>query len=160
MIFIENIPFILSFVIKILFLVFMVYVAFGCKSLKAFLKCCGSFFLSNFAFEGAAGMQKMGEIMEGLRNNPPSEIGGLKVLCVSDFKKSKSVNTETKEETVIDLPKSNVLSYDLEGSNCVIVRPSGTEPKIKIYYTAVAPTKDEAMEIYNKFKVQMEEYMK
>lgn len=116
--------------------------------------------LSNFAFEGAAGMQKMGEIMEGLRNNPPSEIGGLKVLCVSDFKKSKSVNTETKEETVIDLPKSNVLSYDLEGSNCVIVRPSGTEPKIKIYYTAVAPTKDEAMEIYNKFKVQMEEYMK
>lgn len=52
MIFIENIPFILSFVIKILFLVFMVYVAFGCKSLKAFLKCCGSFFLSNFAFAG------------------------------------------------------------------------------------------------------------
>ena len=116
--------------------------------------------LSNFAFEGAAGMQKMGEIMENLRNNPPEEIGGFKVLCVSDFKKSKAVCTKTGEETVIDLPKSNVLSYDLEGSNCVIVRPSGTEPKIKIYYTAVAPTRDEAMDVYNKFKVQMEEYMK
>ena len=116
--------------------------------------------LSNFAFEGAAGMTKMGEIMENLRNNPPSEIGGLRVLTVSDFKKSVTVNTETKEEAVIDLPKSNVLSYDLEGSNCVIVRPSGTEPKIKIYYTAVAPTKDEAMAVYDKFKVQMEEYMK
>ena len=116
--------------------------------------------LSNFAFEGAAGMQKMGEIMENLRNNPPEEIGGFKVLTVSDFKKSKAVCTKTGEETVIDLPKSNVLSYDLEGSNCVIVRPSGTEPKIKIYYTAVAPTREEAMDVYNKFKVQMEEYMK
>ena len=116
--------------------------------------------LSNFAFEGAAGMTKMGEIMENLRNNPPEEIGGFKVLTVSDFKKSKAVCTKTGEETAIDLPKSNVLSYDLEGSNCVIVRPSGTEPKIKIYYTAVAPTRDEAMSVYNKFKVQMEEYMK
>lgn len=116
--------------------------------------------LSNFAFEGAAGMAKMGEIMENLRNNPPSEIGGFKVLYASDYKKSIKVNTETKEEEIIDLPKSNVLSYDLEGSNCVIVRPSGTEPKIKIYYTAVAPTRDEAMDVYNKFKVQMEEYMK
>ena len=116
--------------------------------------------LSNFAFEGAAGMTKMGEIMENLRNNPPEEIGGFKVLTVSDFKKSKAVCTKTGEETAIDLPKSNVLSYDLEGSNCVIVRPSGTEPKIKIYYTAVAPTRDEAMDVYNKFKVQMEEYMK
>ena len=116
--------------------------------------------LSNFAFEGAAGMTKMGEIMENLRNNPPEEIGGFKVLTVSDFKKSKAVCTKTGEETAIDLPKSNVLSYDLEGSNCVIVRPSGTEPKIKIYYTAVAPTREEAMDVYNKFKVQMEEYMK
>ena len=51
-IFIENIPLIINSVIKILFLLFMVYIAFGCKSLKAFLKCCGAFFLSNFAFAG------------------------------------------------------------------------------------------------------------
>lgn len=52
MIFIENIPFTLNLVIKGLFLIFMVYVAFGCKSIKAFFKCCGAFFLSNFAFAG------------------------------------------------------------------------------------------------------------
>ena len=52
MIFIENIPFLLNLIIKGLFLVFMVYVAFGCKSLKAFFKCCAAFFLSNFAFAG------------------------------------------------------------------------------------------------------------
>lgn len=116
--------------------------------------------LSNFSFEGAAGMEKMNEIMENLRCNTPKEIGGLKVAYACDFKKSLKVNCETKEEEKIDLPKSNVLSYELENSNSVIVRPSGTEPKIKVYYTAVAENKEKAYEIYEKLKEQMDEYMK
>ena len=116
--------------------------------------------LSNFAFEGAAGMQKMSEIMDNLRNNPPKEIGKLKVLAVSDYKTSKVTDTKTGEETAIDLPKSNVLAYTLPSSNCVIIRPSGTEPKIKIYFTACAKTKEEAEKIYEALKADMEEYMK
>ena len=116
--------------------------------------------LSNFAFEGAAGMQKMSEIMENLRNNPPKEIGNLKVLAISDYKTSKVTDTKTGEETAIDLPKSNVLAYTLPSSNCVIIRPSGTEPKIKIYFTACAKTKEEAEKIYEALKADMEEYMK
>lgn len=116
--------------------------------------------LSNFAFEGAAGMEKMSAIMETLRQNPPKDIGGLKVLAVSDFKKSVRVCCESNEETTIDLPQSNVLYYELQNSNSVIVRPSGTEPKIKVYYTAVAENKDEALKIYEKLKNQMDEYMK
>ena len=116
--------------------------------------------LSNFAFEGAAGLQKMSEIMDNLRNNPPKEIGKLKVLAVSDYKTSKVTDTKTGEETAIDLPKSNVLAYTLPSSNCVIIRPSGTEPKIKIYFTACAKTKDEAEIIYEALKADMEEYMK
>ena len=116
--------------------------------------------LSNFAFEGAAGMQKMSEIMDNLRNNPPKEIGKLKVLAISDYKTSKVTDTKTGEETAIDLPKSNVLAYTLPSSNCVIIRPSGTEPKIKIYFTACAKTKEEAEKIYEALKADMEEYMK
>ena len=91
--------------------------------------------LLNFAFEGATGMQKMADIMSSLRENSPKVIGEYKVVKVADYKTSimKSVDGV---ETVIDLPKSNVLSYYLEDGSKVIVRPSGTEPKIKAYITA------------------------
>ena len=115
--------------------------------------------LSNFAFEGAAGMTKMGEIMENLRNNPPEEIAGMKVLSVSDYKKSEKICKVTGEKTVIDLPSSNVLYYALENSCSVIVRPSGTEPKIKIYYTACAKTREDAQKIKDVMSEEMKKYM-
>ena len=115
--------------------------------------------LDNYAFKGSSGMVKMGEIMENLRNCPPEEIAGMKVLSVSDYKKSEKICKVTGEKTVIDLPSSNVLYYDLENSCGVIVRPSGTEPKIKIYYTACAKTRDDAQKIKDSMSAEMKRYM-
>lgn len=102
--------------------------------------------LLNFSFEGAAGMQKMSDMMENLRNNTPTEIAGESVDTASDYKKGETINLLTGEKTEITLPKSNVLAYTLGGGAGAIVRPSGTEPKIKIYITAVGKDRAEAEE--------------
>lgn len=101
----------------------------------------------DFYFEGADGMNKMAEIMNSLRINPPKEISGKKVLAVSDYLQStvESLSDGTKE--AISLPKSNVLAYALEDENAVIVRPSGTEPKIKLYLTSVGNSKESSMKL-------------
>lgn len=103
--------------------------------------------LLNFNFTGTAVLDKMKNIMSEIRSNPLKEIAGYKVLKWADYSVSKKINLETKEETKIDLPKSNVISYYLENDNKVIIRPSGTEPKIKIYITAVGKSMKEAQEI-------------
>ncbi|MCM1314988.1 MAG: phospho-sugar mutase [Alistipes senegalensis] len=100
--------------------------------------------LHSFTFEGESGMNKMNEIMNTLRNNPPAEIAGLKVVKFDDYKTSISRDNLTGAETEITLPKSNVLAFFLEGGSKVIVRPSGTEPKIKTYFTSKMPTHEEA----------------
>ena len=97
--------------------------------------------VDSFSFEGASGMQKMADIMANLRANAPVEIGGLKVLSTSDYKTSLTTDGNGKQ-TKINLPSSNVLQFNLENNCALIVRPSGTEPKIKFYYTVVAETKD------------------
>ena len=100
----------------------------------------------NFAFEGASGMQKMADIMNSLRENAPESFAGKKVVKVADYKTSTVTDVATGEESTINLPKSNVLSYSLEDNSKVIVRPSGTEPKIKIYITACGSTRKESEE--------------
>lgn len=98
----------------------------------------------NFAFEGASGMQKMSEIMTTLRANAPEEFAGMEVVKISDYSLSVSRDLKNNTETEITLPKSNVLSYVLADSSKVIVRPSGTEPKIKAYITACGATRAES----------------
>ncbi len=100
--------------------------------------------LLNFGFEGADGMKKMGDMMASMRENPPKDIGGMPVINVADYLTSSSLDTVTGVKTTITLPKSNVLSYTLPNDNKAIVRPSGTEPKIKIYITSHADTRAEA----------------
>ncbi len=100
-----------------------------------------------FEFEGSEGMQKMADIMSALRNSHPSELAGFKVINVSDYLNSYSKDLVSGKQEVIDLPKSNVLSYSLEGGGAAIVRPSGTEPKIKVYITAVGKSEDNAKDI-------------
>ena len=90
--------------------------------------------VDSYEFPGLSGMDKMAGIMETLRNDPPAEIGGYKVVKVTDYKKP--------EET--GLPAANVLIYALEGGATVVVRPSGTEPKIKTYFTTLGKDLAEA----------------
>lgn len=98
----------------------------------------------NFAFEGAAGMEKMKQVMDSLRKNPPASIAGHKVVRRADYLRSEAVELLSGEKTEIKLPKSNVLSYSLEGGSSAIVRPSGTEPKIKVYVTSVGEHEEAA----------------
>ena len=88
----------------------------------------------SYEFPGLSGMDKMAGIMADLRQNPPAAIGEYKVVKVTDYKKP--------EET--GLPAANVLVYDLEGGAQAIVRPSGTEPKIKTYFTTLGKDLAEA----------------
>lgn len=99
---------------------------------------------SSFVCEGATGMERMKEIMSGLRTNTPKEIGGLKVTRFEDYLASTSVDTETGAKTMLTLPKSDVLTFKLTDGASVIIRPSGTEPKIKAYYTTTGETREEA----------------
>ena len=68
-----------------------------------------------------------------MRNHPPKEIAGEKVISVGDYEAQTIKNMQTEETTSTNLPKSNVLYYELENDNWCCVRPSGTEPKIKFY---------------------------
>ena len=104
--------------------------------------------LSTFTCEGASGMKQMASIMASLRENPPVNIADKKVIAVADYDKSEKKDTTTLEITKIDLPKSDVITFYLEGDTSVIIRPSGTEPKIKVYYSTKGATHHEAEEIY------------
>lgn len=96
----------------------------------------------SFTCEGETGMQRMNEIMSDLRAKPPVTIGGYTVTRISDYQASETIDMETSNKTHIDLPKSNVLSYELCNGASVVLRPSGTEPKIKAYYTATEKSKN------------------
>lgn len=91
----------------------------------------------SFAFEGEAGMENMNAIMQALRENPAEEIGGVKVVRFNDYKKRIARDCLTGRQEPIDLPSSDVLMYQLEDGCKAVIRPSGTEPKIKIYYFIV-----------------------
>ena len=99
----------------------------------------------SFEFGGESGMTKMKSIMDKLRNFDNDTMAGYKITRRADYLLQFDRNCETGEETKIDLPKSNVLSFFLEGGNAIIVRPSGTEPKIKIYFTGVGTNEADAI---------------
>jgi len=101
----------------------------------------------SFQCEGASGMERMKEIMTGLRNDPPKTIGGLKVLVFGDYMASEETELATGKKTAIDLPKSDVLAFRLEQDASVILRPSGTEPKIKAYYTTIGEERADAQKL-------------
>jgi phosphoglucomutase len=88
--------------------------------------------VESVAFEGADGKDKMTRIMAKLRERPPENLGGAKVAYANDSEKG------------INLPKADVMEFGLENRCSVIIRPSGTEPYIKIYYSIVAATREEA----------------
>lgn len=104
---------------------------------------------------GADAMEKAAAMMADLRSNVPSSIGGAVVTAVNDYKISVSRNLETGAEKMIDLPKSNVLELIMGEKGSLIARPSGTEPKVKFYYTAVGQTKHDAKTLLDAMVAQM-----
>ena len=113
----------------------------------------------SFEFEGAAGMQKMSDIMSSVRENMPEAVDKYKVVKVSDYMLKKETDIKTGENSDINLPKSNVISLNLEGDNAVIIRPSGTEPKIKLYITAVGSDKADAEAICESLVKSSKEFL-
>ena len=97
-------------------------------------------------FKGIEGAEKIKNMMEKLRKNPPTELAGMKVLEFRDYltKEVKNFRTNTTSET--ELPISNVLYFDLENSSWCCVRPSGTEPKIKFYYGVCTGSNEESLQ--------------
>ena len=101
-------------------------------------------YVQSIELTGADAMEKAAKMMADLRSEVPETIGGAKVTGVRDYKTSVARDLTTGAESTILLPKSNVLELLLGDKGSVIARPSGTEPKVKFYYTSVAPTKEEA----------------
>lgn len=99
----------------------------------------------SFTCEGQAGMKQIAGIMDRLANNPPKLIGGMPVVVFKNLNTSESLDIASGNKSVIDLPKSNVLGFYFADGSSLIVRPSGTEPKIKLYLSAVGATNDEAI---------------
>ncbi len=90
--------------------------------------------VDSYEFPGLSGMDKMKSIMDNLRRNPPKDFSGDKVVSVTDYSKPETTG----------LPKANVLTYGLEDGATVVIRPSGTEPKIKTYFTTLGKNLEEA----------------
>ena len=99
--------------------------------------------LQCYEFEDASGFQKMQDIMEKLRASCPKMWIGYRIISVSDYKKSITRYSDGRVEK-IDLPVSNVLKFELENNLSVVVRPSGTEPKLKMYMSVSAGSREEA----------------
>jgi len=112
-------------------------------------------YVQSIELTGADAMEKAAKMMADLRESVPSAIGGAAVTCVKDYRSSVSKNLLTQEETRILLPKSNVLEFILGDRGSVIARPSGTEPKVKFYYTAVGKDQASANELLDAMKTQM-----
>ncbi len=104
-------------------------------------------------------MDKMQNIMDTLRENPPEELNGMAVTYVGDYKTSIARDIENGTETRIDLPKSNVLAYKMAGGNGLIIRPSGTEPKIKAYITAIGESKEASQALAEKLIAEADKFM-
>ena len=114
--------------------------------------------VKGYNFEGADGMEKMKNIMAALRENPLSEIAGYKVVGYADYKTGK--RTINGVESEIGLPLSNILEYNLENNLKVIIRPSGTEPKIKAYLTIVTNDREQIPVIAQNLFTAVEEHLK
>ncbi len=102
----------------------------------------------NLVMPGLDGLKKMADLMAGLRQNPPANIAGVKVLQWKDYKDGSVVDAATGARSTMELSGSNVLRYELADGSSVIVRPSGTEPKVKVYILAQGPDSAAAVAAY------------
>lgn len=105
--------------------------------------------------KGAEGAIKIKETMEKIRSKLPKQIGKYNIISISDYEQMKYRNLKTGEEKATELPKSNVLYYELENDNWCCIRPSGTEPKIKMYFGIKADNYETAQKELEELKNAM-----
>ena len=106
---------------------------------------------------GKDGVAKIASIMASIRENPPREVAGLRVLAVRDFK--TGIRTADGKQEALDFPRSNVLYYEIEGGNWLCIRPSGTEPKIKLYVAARADTQSAVDTLNDRMAQEAQKWM-
>ncbi len=116
-------------------------------------------FQFSFVCEGASGTERMNEIMSDFRNNTPKEIGGYNVVKTDDYLLSVTTDVSANKQEEINLPKSNVFIFTLENKSTVTIRPSGTEPKIKVYIESVGKDLAEANAISEELKKDISKKM-
>ena len=97
----------------------------------------------NLVMPGLDGLKKMADLMAGLREKPPVEIAGVAVAQQKDYKDGSVVTVATGDKTTMELTGSNVLRYEMSDGTSLIVRPSGTEPKVKVYILANGANKED-----------------
>ena len=112
-------------------------------------------YVQSIELTGADAMEKAAKMMADLRGDIPKAIGGAAVTAVRDYRASTATDLLTGEQSEIHLPKSNVLEFILGTSGSVIARPSGTEPKVKFYYTAVGEDQASAQQLLDAMVKQM-----
>ena len=98
----------------------------------------------NLVMPGLDGLKDMANLMKNLRENPPKEISGTKVATYKDYKDGSVTDAETGAKTTMELSGSNVLRFELVDGTVILVRPSGTEPKIKVYILTQGKDAEEA----------------
>jgi phosphoglucomutase len=102
--------------------------------------------LESLTLKGKEGSEQIQGILKNFRDDPLKEVAGIRVITSEDYQSSLSMDMITMEEKSIELPKSNVLKYHLEDGSWVCLRPSGTEPKIKFYFSVIGSTQQESDE--------------
>ena len=113
--------------------------------------------LESFKYEGISGKAKMQKLMENLRENPPSGIGGLRVQIVRDYLLSREYKNGIGSPIL--LPSSDVMGFFLEGGSSVIIRPSGTEQKLKVYYSLVCADRTESEKLFEQVSRSVQELL-
>ena len=111
--------------------------------------------VENIAFEGKSGAEQMAEFMAAQHAEPLVDLAGKPVIMVADYLKRQRFDLRTGEATAINLPKNNMIEYRLQDGSSLVIRPSGTEPKLKLYFNAVAETKALAESVVAKMQQAM-----
>lgn len=114
----------------------------------------------NVVMKGLDGLEKMAALMESIRKNPPAELGGRRVVSMRDYQTETITDLVTGATAPTGLPKSNVLYFETEGGNVVVIRPSGTEPKVKIYLLVNGQTGEAADETLAAFRQSVSAWTK
>jgi phosphoglucomutase len=128
------------------------YVEFGCYQEH----------LISITKKGMNGQQEIADMMERFRKEPPQTLGGSKVVNLFDYQKQEQKNLSSDTVSEITLPKSNVLQFVLEDGSKISARPSGTEPKIKFYFSVNAPlaNKDDYEKVKKELQQKIEQIIK